>query len=969
MAGSANANASLVIDRNVEAGRGERAAYITREETLTYEQLLVRVNRMGHLLRELGVRREERVLLVLDDTTVFPVAFLAALRIGAVPVPVSVRERAENFRYFIEDSYASVAVCDAGILASLQAATAGLELRYIARGGGDGAVELDGALSSHDHELAPVATHADDMAFWLYTSGSTGKPKGVVHLHKTIGVTCEAFGREVLEMSEDDCIFSTTKLYHAYGLGNSFSYPLYFGASAVLLEGPPTPERLLSTLRAHRPSLFCSVPALYKQLAADVDAGDAFDSVRRCISAAEPLPTRTFERWRERFDLEILDGIGATEMIVSFCSNKAGDVAPGTTGRPIPGYELRLLDETAGEVKGAGVGALEVKGDSRAACYWHQQARSRRVMRGEWLATGDRFERREDGRYVYVGRTDDMLKVGGLWVSPIDMEQVLLEHPAVAGVGVVGAKIDDYTRLVAFVECAAQASPGDQLSESLRALCKQRLRDHEYPHLIRFVGEIPRTLNGKPQRFKLRERIERELSAAPVPPSEERPRHAVFTGGEAQELAPLSEADREQAVLELVLSEISTLLGGESATAIDAGRTFEQLGFDSLMAVELSSRLANASGLRLPSTLIFDHPTPDAVARAVLAEMDGLEPPPPDGAAALALAETLEEVTRRAPRARMPPVPVGVRLKTSAVLRAVLPARVAVGRAERQGQAIWEHSASEREDALAAVETIVSGTPRAGELEELARLHLIERIADRALFWERPWRVHMDDASARRVREALASERGVLLSACHLGPYYRFDRARVFRGHPTYLVPGPWFFEPVTPDYWGRRLARWRNGTVSRLVRSTGSFRVIQALLERGDPVFLFFDLPGPRQTRFLGKPAMLAEGTAQLSVRADALVLPLRARRVGHQAWVDVGTPLDPRRFAGVDELHEALSAVHEAWILENPAAMEDPRNTGWQDGATPQAWMGTSALPSRRRREHSDGSRQKSGVAGSPT
>ena len=328
-------NASEIVDRNIEAGRGGDTAYLTLEESLSYEQLHRQVSRMGHLLRGLGVVREQRVLLVLDNTMVFPIAFLGAMRIGAVPVPVSVRETDENFRHFIDDSGAARIICDAGMLERLGAAAGARDVRFLARGADDREIELNGALAAQEDELAAASTSARDMAFWLYTSGSTGKPKGVVHLHRTIDVTAEAFARQVLGMRAQDRVFSTTKLYHAYGLGNCLSYTLHFGATAVLLDGAPTPERLLSTLRELRPTMYFSVPALYRQLVADRDADGAFESVRLCVSAAEPLPVRTFQQWRERFGLEIVDGIGATEMVVSFCSNRPGEVVPGTTGRPL----------------------------------------------------------------------------------------------------------------------------------------------------------------------------------------------------------------------------------------------------------------------------------------------------------------------------------------------------------------------------------------------------------------------------------------------------------------------------------------------------------------------------------------------------------------------------------------------------------------------------------------------------------
>ncbi len=262
--------------------------------------------------------------------------------------------------------------------------------------------------------------------------------------------------------------------------------------------------------------------------------------------------------------------------------------------------------------------------------------------------------------------------------------------------------------------------------------------------------------------------------------------------------------------------------------------------------------------------------------------------------------------------------------------------RLAVRRAERRGAKDWESSADARAAALAAMARIVGDTARADELDQLAREHLIESNVDRALFWQQPWSANVDRVSAARVEEAFAGGRGVLLSACHIGAFYRLQCAPPFRRRVTYMTPGPWFFEPPTPDYWGRRLARWRKGMKSRPVPAKGSFRTIQALLERGEAVFLFFDMPGPRATRLLGKQAALAEGNAQLAVRADALVLPLRARRAGHRVWVDVAAPLDPRELGGVDQLHERLAAVHERWILEDPAAIEDAAAIDWIAGSS---------------------------------
>jgi benzoate-CoA ligase family protein len=504
-AASERYNVTEIVDRNVASGRGGKPAVMAPDATLTYDELRRRVNQAGHLLRELGVHREHRVLLVLDDTTVFPVVFLGAMRIGAVPVPVSPLDRDENFRHYVEDSYAEIVVADATIIPRLRAAVPDFDLRFISSGATeDGVIDFDDAVSGLSDELDPAPTHRDDMAFWLYSSGSTGKPKGVVHLHHDVEVTCDTFAGQVLGIREDDVLFSTTKLYHAYGLGNSLTFPLSSGATSVLMTGPPRPDAVFATLRERRPTVFCSVPTLYALMVREPGAADAFESVRLCVSAAEPLAPTTLDRWMERFGLEIVDGIGSTEMLHIFCSNRPGAIERGTTGWPVPGYELRIVDEDGRTLEGPAVGNLEVRGDSCAAYYWHQREKTKACMRGDWFATGDRFERREDGAYVYVGRVDDMLKVGGLWVSPVDMEHVLMAHPEVQAAGVVGVRIEDASRIAAFVVRAGGEKPEQELADELRTWCKERMRRYEYPHVVHLVDELPRTLNGKVQRFELR---------------------------------------------------------------------------------------------------------------------------------------------------------------------------------------------------------------------------------------------------------------------------------------------------------------------------------------------------------------------------------------------------------------------------------------------------------------------------------
>jgi benzoate-CoA ligase family protein len=499
-------NASLLLDRNVEQGRAGKPAVHAVDRSLTYGELLREAARAGNLLRALGVAREERVLLVLDDTTAFPVVFLGAMRLGAVPVPVSPLDKTDNFRHFVDDSYARVVVADAGCMPMLREALEGRDLTFVsARGPADGAIDLQAELAKQHDELPPAPTHRDDMAFWLYSSGSTGRPKGVVHLHHDIEVTCETYARQVLGIREDDVLYSTTKLQHAYGLGNGLSFPLHFGATAVLGVGRPAPAAILAVLRERRPTIFFSVPALYGALAREPGAEDGFESVRMCVSAAEALSPVIFDRFRDRFGLEIVDGIGSTEMLHIFCSNVPGQVVRGSTGRPVPGYELRIVDEDGAVLAGEAVGNLEVRGDSCAAFYWHQHEKTKSAMKGDWFTTGDRYRRTADGVYVYEGRADDMLKIGGLWVSPVDMENAIMEHPLVDGVGVVGVTVDEVSRVAAYVIRREGESDDEALAEELRAWCKERLRRYEYPHVVRFVDDLPRTVNGKVQRFRLRE--------------------------------------------------------------------------------------------------------------------------------------------------------------------------------------------------------------------------------------------------------------------------------------------------------------------------------------------------------------------------------------------------------------------------------------------------------------------------------
>jgi benzoate-CoA ligase len=501
-------NACRILDDNLEAGRAGKPVIRWGEETVAYGELSARTHAFAAALSDAGVHREERVLLVLDDSPAWPTAFFGAMRMGAVPVPVSFLDSAQNFAHYLRDSYARVVVVEAAVaerlLGVLREAGAAPAV-WCANGQLEGTIPLDDVLAAHaGAEVATLDTHRDDMAFWLYSSGSTGRPKGVVHLHHDIPYTCETYAREILEIEDADVTLSTTKLYHAYGMGNSLSFPYSVGATTVLLSGRPRPEPILEAAQRERPSLFFSVPTLYNAMLG-VEGDYDLTSVRRCASAAEPLSPTVLRRWRERFGLDILDGIGSTEMLHIYCSNRPDQIVPGTSGIPVPGYELRLLDENEREVPDGEIGNLHVRGDSAHAYYWHQHEKTKETLRGEWFFTGDRYRRDAAGGYVYEGRADDMIKVGGLWVSPIEVENALAEHPVVVEAAAIGVRADETTRVKAYLVCREHDREQSALEAELQEWCKARLRRYEYPHFFTFVDELPKTLTGKIQRYKLRE--------------------------------------------------------------------------------------------------------------------------------------------------------------------------------------------------------------------------------------------------------------------------------------------------------------------------------------------------------------------------------------------------------------------------------------------------------------------------------
>jgi benzoate-CoA ligase family protein len=503
-------NASVIVDSNLEAGRGDKVAIYCGDDQVTYAELARRINRFGHALREIGVDREDRVLLMLNDTPSFPTAFFAAMRIGASPIPVNTLLQPTDYRFFVEDSRARGVVCDQMHHETIRKALEGYDEEpvevIVTNGRAEGAHVLEDMLDTGADDLDPVATHKDDPAFWLYSSGSTGEPKGAVHLHHDIIYTCETYARHVLEVSRDDVCFSASKLFHAYGLGNGISFPYWAGASTVLYPGKPTPEAILGTAERFRPTLFFSVPTLYNAMLNHEGAGDYdLSSIRLCVSAAEALPAGIWRRWKETFGLVILDGIGSTEMLHIYISNSPEELKPGSSGKPVPGYEARILNEDGYPVEPGEAGYLSVKGDSAAAYYWRNHEKTKKTMQGEWLFAGDWYRVDEDGFYWYEGRSDDMIKVSGLWVSPVEVESTLGDHPAVIETAAVGVPVDGLTRVRAHIVLREGYEPSEKMVADLQNWCKGRLKRYQYPHLVEFVDELPKTVTGKIQRFKLRE--------------------------------------------------------------------------------------------------------------------------------------------------------------------------------------------------------------------------------------------------------------------------------------------------------------------------------------------------------------------------------------------------------------------------------------------------------------------------------
>lgn len=509
--------AQHLFERN--AGRDGKAAYIDDLGRLSYGELAEQARRVAAGLAALGLRREERVLLLMHDCVHWPVAFLGCLYAGVVPVAVNTLLTADDYAYMLGHSRAQAALVSAALLPTLQAAMerAPHEVKHLVVSRGSalpaGAQDFDAWLQTLVPAETPADTGPDDIGFWLYSSGSTGRPKGTVHTHGNLYWTAELYAAPVLGLTERDVCFSAAKLFFAYGLGNALSFPLSVGATTVLMAERPTPDAVFKRWTELKPTVFFGAPTGYAGMLASPKCPTREQvALRLCSSAGEALPREIGEKFKARFGADIIDGIGSTEMLHIFLSNRPGDVRYGTSGKPVDGYEVELRDENGRVIEGADqVGDLFIQGPSAALMYWCNRDKTRDTFRGAWTKSGDKYFRDAEGYYVYAGRSDDMLKVSGQYVSPFEVESTLMQHPAVLEAAVIGVNdADGLTRAKAYVVLKDERDGGAGMAETLKTFVKQQLAPHKYPREIEFVAELPKTATGKIQRFKLREREARQ---------------------------------------------------------------------------------------------------------------------------------------------------------------------------------------------------------------------------------------------------------------------------------------------------------------------------------------------------------------------------------------------------------------------------------------------------------------------------
>jgi benzoate-CoA ligase family protein len=506
--------AADILARNLAAGRADKIAYIDDRGSVTYGQLAERVERFGHALRSLGIRREERILICLTDTIDWPTAFLGAIKAGVVAVPVNTLLTDDDYQFMLTDSRARCLVVSEELYPRFaKAIAAAKDLAHVVISGANAHSHprFDDLLAANKADAVTAPTVRDDMCFWLYTSGSTGRPKGAVHTHADLALTDTLYAGPILGIAENDICYSVAKLFFAYGLGNALTFPMSAGATTVLLPARPTPDAVAALLKKHQVTVFYAVPTFYAGFLASSAAPERAElKLRRCVSAGEALPPDVGRRWRERYGTDILDGIGSTEMLHIYLSNRPGEVKYGTSGKPLAGYDLRLIDDDGNIVGRRGeMGELQVRGPTSAMMYWNNREQSRTTFLGEWTRSGDKYIEDEDGYFVYCGRRDDMMKVSGMYVSPFEVEGALQSHPEVLEAAVVAWPDDDLLiKPKAFVVLKAQGKAGDDFARALQDHCRKQLAPYKYPRWIEFRAELPKTATGKIQRFKLRAEAE-----------------------------------------------------------------------------------------------------------------------------------------------------------------------------------------------------------------------------------------------------------------------------------------------------------------------------------------------------------------------------------------------------------------------------------------------------------------------------